>query len=494
MKKVMIVGAGIAGLTAGIYARQSGFDTTIYEAHTIPGGASTSWRRKGYLFEGGMHWLTGSSPQTALNRLWREVGALDEDTPVYNRDPFFIYEYNGRQVCLYRDIDRLRAHMLQISPEDAKEIKSLCRDIKRFKKMSMPVMDLKGVKTKYKNSVPITSLLAMLPAFPRMPFYVGQTADAYAMRYKSPLLRKMLLNIAGGENNASALVFTLATLAAGDGGYPLGGSLGMADRIAKKFLSLGGDIQYNRPVEKILVTQGCANGIVVGGEAVHTDAVIVTQDTLAAIDTLFDTPVHEPWAEKMRAQTKPVLNTFLCLGVKADLSDLPENIGFALEKPIRCAGQEVHSIGLNNYATYTGYAPAGCTALTSTIMGDSYDWWKQQKETGAYEAEKEKLAHAFIRALVEKYPQIDGKVAVWDVATPLTYERYLRSYKGSWMSVMGKGSRMDTYPAKPQGIGNLYFAGQRLMPPGGLPVALETGRKAVQYLCRDTGTVFQGAI
>jgi len=42
------VGAGIAGLSAGIYARQSGFDVTILEMHTIPGGNSTSWKRGGY--------------------------------------------------------------------------------------------------------------------------------------------------------------------------------------------------------------------------------------------------------------------------------------------------------------------------------------------------------------------------------------------------------------------------------------------------------------
>ena len=69
MKKIIIVGAGLAGLTAGIYARQSGFDVTIYESHNIPGGASTSWRRKGYYFEGGLHWLTGSSPKTQLYKL-----------------------------------------------------------------------------------------------------------------------------------------------------------------------------------------------------------------------------------------------------------------------------------------------------------------------------------------------------------------------------------------------------------------------------------------
>jgi hypothetical protein len=60
------------------------------------------------------------------------------------------------------------------------------------------------------------------------------------------------------------------------------------------------------------------------------------------------------------------------------------------------------------------------------------------------------------------------------------------------MSVVEKGSNQEYYPSKPESIQNVYFAGQRLRSPGGLPAALETRRKAIQYLCRDTETVFQG--
>ena len=52
-KNVIIIGAGITGLSAGVYAAKAGFKTTILESHIIPGGLSTSWKRKGYLFEGG---------------------------------------------------------------------------------------------------------------------------------------------------------------------------------------------------------------------------------------------------------------------------------------------------------------------------------------------------------------------------------------------------------------------------------------------------------
>lgn len=494
MKKIIIVGAGIAGLTAGIYALQSGFDVTIYESHTIPGGASTSWRRKGYLFEGGMHWLTGSSPKAPLHTLWQEVGALDDSVPIYNRDPFFSFEYQGRTAHLYRDIDRLRQHFLEISPEDEKEINRLCKDIKKLTKVNMPFMDIKGVKVKKKTSMPLSTMLAMLPALPKIYFYKNQTVREYSKRFKSPLLQQLLETMTGPDYIATAMAFTIATLASGDGGYPEGGSLAMANRMAKNFEKLGGRIHYGKKVSKISVKNDIACGVIIDGDLIQADGVIVTQDTLVAVDALFDPPIQEPWAQKMRENTKPMLNTFISMGVEADLADVPESLTFLPDEPIYCGGEPISIIGINNYAGYKGYAPEGCTAVTSILSGDTYDFWKNCKESGTYEAEKQKLAEAFIQMLSKKYPQTAGKINVWDVATPLTYERYLGSYKGSWMSIMGKGSKMESYPSKPESIKNVYFAGQRLMSPGGLPIAAETGRKAVQYLCRDTDTVFQGNI
>ncbi len=482
MKKVIIVGAGIAGLTAAIYACKSGFNVKIYESHSIPGGACTSWRRKGYLFEGGLHWLTGSSPDNPLNKLWREVGALDDDIAIYNRDPFFSVEYKGQTAHLYRDIDKLRSHLLEISPEDEREINGFCRDVEKFIKIVNMSME--------KILTPPSTVFGIFPALFRMPFYGNQTAKEYSERFKSPILQRLLQNIVGTENSAIAMIFTFATLASGDGGYPEGGSLAMTGRMAKYFEALGGTIEYGRKIDKVWVRDGIAQGVVAGGDCIEADAVIVTQDTLAAVDKLFDSPINEPWAQRMRQVTKPILNTFVCLGVEADLSDLPGGINLIIEEPVFCADVPLHCIDLNNYAGYKGYAPEGCTAVTSIISGDSYAYWKACKANGTYESEKQKLAEALIRILADKYPQTAGKIAVWDVATPLTYERYLGSYKGSWMSIMGKGQKMANYPSKPKTIQNLYFAGQRLMGPGGLPVAAQTGKKAAQCLCKDKGIAF----
>ncbi len=491
MKKVLIIGAGLAGLSAGIYARQSGFDVTIYESHTIPGGASTSWRRKGYYFEGGLHWLTGSSPKTPLNKLWREVGALDDSVSIYNRDPFFLYEENGVSAKLYRDPEQLRKHFLALSPEDSKATNRLYHDMKKFMRMQMPVMDLPKLKVKNPMKFPVSMMISMLPALPRMKYYQNLSATELGEQFRNPQIRNLLQNMLGGDFSATSVLFTIATLASGDGGYPTGGSLAMAGRMAKYFESLGGNIQYQTMVEKVSVENGIATGVVIDGNMVPADAVIVTQDTLSAIDQLFDEPIREPWAEQMRSKTEVLTDVFVGIGVEADLSDLPLNCTFPASKPIQLGEITYRYIGFNNYAGFRGYAPEGCTTLTSVLMG-GYEFWKNARDNGTYAAEKQKLADALIDEIGLKYPQIVGKIAVVDVATPLTYERYLHSYHGSWMTLTKKGQPNRQYPCKPECMQNLYFAGQRLATPGGCPVALTTGRTAAQQLCLDTDTVFQG--
>ncbi len=493
MGNVIIVGAGIAGLAAGIYAQRSGFDAVIYESHSLPGGASTSWRRKGYLFEGGMHWLTGSSPKTALYRLWREVGALDDTVNILYRDPFFVLDYERTEVCLYRDAEKLRAHFLNISPEDEGEINALCDDIKKFENVSMPVSNVRGVKTREKTAFSLPGLYKTLRAVPRMMFYASVTVKEYAARFQGPAIRLLLESAIGPEQSATGLVFTIATLTGGDGGYPEGGSLAMTRRMAALFERLGGKIVYSQKVARVLMQNGGATGVeLADGTSANADAVIVTQDTRTAVDTLFAPPLDEPWMKRMRENTKPLLNTFIALGVEADLSELPERLHFVPDEPFFCGGRQESVVNLCNYAGYSGYAPDGRTALTCVLTGDTYDFWKAAKQNGSYRAEKEKLAESYIGLLARKFPQTAGKIAVWDVATPLTYERYLSSYRGSWMSVSPTGAAPAAYPCKSESVKNLYFAGQRLMNPGGTPVALTTGRTAAQHLCKDFKHTFIG--
>jgi phytoene dehydrogenase-like protein len=209
-----------------------------------------------------------------------------------------------------------------------------------------------------------------------------------------------------------------------------------------------------------------------------------------AIEKLFDALPQSSWFDKMRKTTEPTMATLVSLGVDADLKKYPRGALVKLKEPVHLGDQTYNSLLINNYAHDQIYSPEGKTAMTIQLPGDTYHFWKKAKEENRYADEKQKIAHRMIDAIATQFPESEGKVEVFDVATPLTYERYCGNWKGSWMTAITADLKMETYPAVIKGLASVYFAGQRLMPPGGLPPALMTGRTAVQYLCRDTNTLF----
>jgi phytoene dehydrogenase-like protein len=326
----------------------------------------------------------------------------------------------------------------------------------------------------------------MFPVLFTMGKISKMSCGEYANQFKHPALRKVL-NFISSDYSATALVFTLSTLATGDGGYPEGGSLGMTQRMADTFKTLGGKLVLGTKVKKVIVENNIATGVQLEGATLSADAVIITQETIAAIDQLFAAPPKDQWLMKLCGNVKSCVCTFIGVGVRAKITETPT---FDLPEPIVCGGISYSTLGFNNYSGYKGYAPEGGTALTTIFMDDTYDFWKKAKEAGRYEAEKQKLADQISRAICAKYPQAVGRIEIIDIATPLTYERYTGAYHGSWMSNMLKGDKQARYPGFLDSVKNVYFAGHRMMTPGGLPVALMSGRQAAQMVCRQFNSVF----
>ncbi|MCL2269794.1 MAG: NAD(P)/FAD-dependent oxidoreductase [Treponema sp.] len=492
-KKVVVIGGGIAGLSAGIYAQKCGFDVIILESHSIAGGNCTAWKRGDYVFEGGMHWLTGANPHDRIHTMWRYVGALDDSVVIHKHEPFKEYDHNGTPVRLYRDVDATERHLLELSPADAKEIKKLCSNIRIVRYMAMPIVDLRGVKVTKKNPPPAHLIIPALSSLYIVKAYAKVSRDAYINRFSHEGLRELLRSCRSDNTSIAPMFFPLGALARGDGGFPEGGSLPFVERMVNTFTKLGGTIRCNTRADRVIVENGKATGVSVTGDntdkRLAADAVVIAADTMS-IEHLFDFPLRSPWLDEMRVKTEPTTVTLVCLGIKADLRKYPAYGVFKLRQPIELASQNFESLSVSNYAGNPVYSPEGKTAVTVQLPGDTYDFWKQAKEEGRYKDEKQKIADKVISALAMHMPETGGQIEICDVATPLTYERYCSNWKGSWMTRMTPGMKMKKYPPVIKGLSGIYFAGQRMMPPGGLPMALMSARTAIQYLCRDTGTLF----
>ena len=74
--KVIIIGAGVAGLSCGCYLQMNGIPTEILEAGLLPGGLCTAWHRGPYVFDGCLRWLIGTRPPSAFHQVWQELGAI----------------------------------------------------------------------------------------------------------------------------------------------------------------------------------------------------------------------------------------------------------------------------------------------------------------------------------------------------------------------------------------------------------------------------------
>lgn len=490
-KSVLVIGCGIAGLAAAVYLQSSGFSVTILEKHNAPGGLSTNWSRGGYLFEGGMHWLTGSDPRLALNRIWREVGALTSNNPIINRDPIYTLIDGDKRLRLWRNLDALKEEFDAYAPEDKKATRRLISDIKKYLNVHLVITDLLFLRSTRPARPPLWEYIRMASAGLAYNRLRRTSYIDYVNMFSNRNIRHLLMSVIGYRYNALSFIYTMASFSSGDCGYPEGGSRLMAQNMADKFTALGGKIRYNTCVKKIAVNDERAEGVITRDGLLPSKHIIVTQDTLTAIDMLFTPPLNDKWAIKMRRTIAAEQNMFLCMGITADLSSYPETMILPLSEGelFEAGGCTFNELRLNNYSAATGHAPEGCATLTCILLCDCYDWWKDKKDKGTYKAEKDALMQRFISKIEEKLPEIHGKVAVTDVATPLTYERYTGSYKGSWMSVWLPNASPFAFPAKCS-IDGVYFASERCTMPGGLPLTVHSGRRAAQTLCRDEGCTF----
>jgi Streptococcal 67 kDa myosin-cross-reactive antigen like family. len=212
-KKAIIIGAGIAGLSAGCYLQMNGYQTEIYEAHNLPGGLCTAWKRKGYTVEGAIHGLLGSSPANLFYNLWNELVEMDK-LEFVDYDVQAVFELEDKQrFYLYSDLNLLEKYMKELSPEDSAVIEEFINGVKRIQKMQMPV----GKPREFMNVADYLGMVKYLPMLSFMKKWLKVSAAEYAARFKNPLLQQA---IKGFQSPVLFEMFVLYAMDAKASGYP----------------------------------------------------------------------------------------------------------------------------------------------------------------------------------------------------------------------------------------------------------------------------------
>jgi phytoene dehydrogenase-like protein len=220
----------------------NGYDAEIHEAHTFPGGLCTAWKRGEYLFDGCIHWLVGSGPGSELYDIWNELGVI-KGRKYFDHEVFSgVKEKGGKRLDFFTDVDRLEAHMKELSPGDAEPIGKLCGIIRRFTRFEMP-MKKAGELMGFLDGVRI--MLRIGPFIKDFRAIGGLSLAGLGSWFEDPFLKSAITySLFDGSMPAFALIMTLAGMNGKKAGFPIGGSLEFAKTIERRFTDLGGKIVY----------------------------------------------------------------------------------------------------------------------------------------------------------------------------------------------------------------------------------------------------------
>lgn len=486
--KIIIIGGGIAGLSAGIFAQKNGFESTIVEKNRILGGECTGWDRQGYHIDGCIHWLVGTKKGTPLHDLWVRVGALD-GVEIFHPDSFLVFEHDGVTVSFDRDLHRLRSSWLDLSPEDVDPIDNLCGSIEQLQTYETPTgkpLDLMSLPEK------VRMLTAMKHAGAVMREYGRLSLGEYARRFKHPALREAVSSFLPEGYSASSILFALAAFTKGQASIPCGGSRALARRMEERYLSLGGAEEASTEVVELVIEAKrvkraiCSNGKALEGDyfVAACDANVLYQRLLhgqfddQAFQKRYRDPVDYPLASQV----------LVALGYQGTMDAIPRSLSFQIA-PFEIHGREIDRLTVTHYRHEPAFAPEGQTLLTCAInqFHEDFDAWDAMAEDAeTYHREKARIGTAVQRAVETRFPQMATKLKSLDVATPKTYERYCNAYRGAFMPFLPtiRGKAM-AHTGRIRGLDNLHLSGQWLQPPGGLPVAVITGKDTIMRICKQ---------
>ncbi|EMS73611.1 phytoene desaturase family protein [Ruminiclostridium cellobioparum] len=473
-KKVLIIGAGLAGISTGIYLQKQGIQTEIFEISGQAGGMCIAWERRGYRFDGCIHWMVGTKAGTPFYNLYREVHALEEDTVIYNARSIKT-EFDGITYEIPMTLKPFKNFLISVSPEDSAKIEALCAEIETMITTNMPA----GRPTGFLELLDILKNSRGFLNLARK--YVGIHMRDYVEALKNSTLKSILYYLMPPQYSFFGLIMMLGTRMCGNAGYPLGGAHDVINRMEGYYRELGGNIHFSSKVDKIVLEDGKAAALESGGRLYQADAIVAACDMYDVLKNMlggrFAHKQLDPLLES--AELFPPI-TVASFGLNKKFN-LPFSHNFECPEGIKIDSEKVsHYLNIRSFEFDPSSAPENCSSVM-VVLESTLEYWQalRRENPENYRTRKEELAREVISALDKRIPGFKDAVEVTDIATPATYIRYANLYRGSWEGFAPTPSSFKySIKKKIAGIDGLFLCGQWTTVGGGICTAVESGKEA----------------
>lgn len=500
--RVVVIGAGLGGLSCGAHLAKQGFPVTIIEQHFVPGGYASSFSRGRFNFEVSLHGT--ALADNATGRMLKTLG-VSELIELVKLPAVYRLKTPELDITVpQKDPDAFIKLLTEHFPDEKMGIAQFINDL---------VTVAKAVDNLFRYSNSPFKLLTSLPYWTLWRIRnktLGELLNGYV---KDPMAREALVTLWGyyglPPSRLSAFYFASATGSyLKDGSYyikPRSQNLSMA--FTEVIKTAGGKVQYGKAVEKIEVESNAVKGVVLAnGETIPAQVVV---SNASAPDTfkrlLPPDSVPSEFKEKLSGY-RPSISTFiLWLGLKQDITGIVEsyNTHISSGRGPDADYQSYLNGEVNKGAIvvtlydhlYKGYSEPGTSTLQILFLSGYQPWqpFEADYRAGrkqAYYEQKNKWAETLIRRVEENLvPGLSSMIEVKEAATPLTNWRYTRNPEGAIY-----GFEQATNNAFYNRMGNstpvdgLYLASAWGNPGGGYVGVLIGGQQASQDIISDWGS------
>lgn len=494
MKKVIIIGSGIGGLIAGNLLAKKGHKVTIFEAHSMPGGYTAGFYRRGYYFESGTLSFEASA---SVFKAMKDIGVFEKIDFVKQRIRFVSEDFDG----IPETYDDYKKMVCAAFPSDNEKLDRAFSDLDKIVGLMGDVDE--PMPFLYSGLKMLTSMLPYILSAPKQmklsKQYGGMTSSEFAARYfeKDSKLFKLFSGLGYPDMPAMFVGGAISGMFA-DYWTVKGGMQSWANILAENFRKLGGDLKLNSYVDKIITEDRAAVGVSCQNTVYEADYVISAGDYKKTLLRLLDDRSLIPQALQDSIGMASVSEGFFTVYLGLNMST--EELGKYMKVPHVFTvndkpGYDIYNSEDGEFFSKTSvslyspsmvnpkHAPQGKSSLMLQTMVP-YHWmnnWGGGDKEG-YGQLKRKAMDAMIDSASRLIPGLKECIEYKDAATPLTYERFTHNTDGAssaWSWNPKKKFYKNTMSVNIETpVKNLYIGSCWAMQIGGVPGAL-----AAAYQC-----------
>ncbi len=483
----VIVGGGLGGLTAGARLAKEGKKICLIEQHTIPGGCATTFRRKDFIVEVGLHEMDGLDKDDLKVKIFEELDVFNHVK--FIRIPeFYRFRHGKTDIVMPDNREEAMRMLIKKFPHEQKGIQQFFRKIFAIRN------EINSLPSKRWQMLVLFPVFPLL--FPNLVFSarknLGDFLDTIIKDEELKLVLQANLSYYHDDPYSMSLIYfgvAQASYFAGGGHFIQGGSSQLSNYLAKVITDNGGELLLGNKVKKIIMQDDKAVGVeykktFAKDKLVHQvfASTVVANAAVPNVVELLPDSCQDLLLQKVDKLKISASILSVYIGFKREIKDLGHKYysTFIFDDSIQQLA-DIYSknnidkfIFLDYSQIDSGLAPKGKSFGVIATTDYITNWEKLNKRE--YKTKKEEVAKNLVRKLEQLLPNISDEIEYMEVATPKTIQRYTLNPQGTayGYAQIPKQSGRYRLPNKSP-IQNLYFASAWVNPGGGFTGAILSG-------------------